>query len=65
MMICKADFEDLFPELFLPRDTESSVAEPNTESVARWEDDSGRATSAETTPQPRREAWSGSQHRSL
>ncbi len=32
MMICKSDFEDLFPEIFQPDET----------CIARWEDDGGR-----------------------
>lgn len=67
MMICKADFEDLFPEIFLPRDIGGSTAEPSAACLARWEDDGGLATSVETTPQhnrrPIRATWSGLFHR--
>lgn len=39
MMLCKADFEELFPELFeQPRRT---PALPSADCVARWEDDGG------------------------
>jgi len=50
MMICKADFEELFPELFRPSATVSSVAEPSAKCLARWEDDGGRTTSATIIP---------------
>ena len=54
MMICKADFEELFPELFRPSDMERSVAEPSAKCLARWEDDGGRTTSANVIPLPHR-----------
>ena len=54
MMICKADFEELFPELFRPSDMERSVAEPSAKCLARWEDDGGRTTSANVIPLSRR-----------
>ena len=44
MMICKADFEELFPELFQPSDMVSSVPGPSVKCLARWEDDGGRTT---------------------
>ena len=50
MMICKADFEELFPELFRPSDIVKSVAEPSARCLARWEDDGGRTTSANIIP---------------
>lgn len=54
MMICKADFEELFPELFRPSDMVRSVAEPSGKSLARWEDEGGRTTSANIIPLPHR-----------
>ena len=54
MMICKADFEELFPELFRPSDMVRSVAEPSAKCLARWEDDGGRTTSANIIPMPHR-----------
>ena len=53
MMICKADFEELFPHIFAP-DSRPSVApgsgvKPGVASIARWEDDGGRTLA----PQPR------------
>ncbi len=54
MMICKADFEELFPELFRPSDMERSVAEPSAKCLARWEDDGGRTTSTNIIPLPHR-----------
>lgn len=53
-MLCKADFEELFPELFRPSDMVSSVAEPSAKCLARWEDDGGRTTSASVIPLPQR-----------
>ena len=50
MMICKADFEELFPELFRPSDMERSVAEPGAKCLARREDDGGRTASANIIP---------------
>lgn len=52
MMICKADFEELFPDLFRPTDIEPSAAKPSAKCLARWEDDGGRTTSASTVPLP-------------
>ncbi len=45
MMICKVDFEEIFPEMFKPE--QSQVASPNapgprTPCSDRWEDDGGR-----------------------
>ncbi|MBN8189995.1 hypothetical protein JF540_25245 [Salipiger thiooxidans] len=54
MMICKADFEELFPELFRPSDMERSVADPGAKCLARWEDDGGRTTSTNIIPLPHR-----------
>lgn len=54
MMLCKADFEELFPDLFRPRDVVSLTAEPSAGCLARWEDDGGRTTSANIIPLPRR-----------
>lgn len=54
MMVCKADFEELFPELFRPSDMERSVAEPSGKCLTRWEDDGGRTTSANIIPLPHR-----------
>ncbi len=54
MMICKADFEELFPELFRPSDMVKSVAEPSAKCLARWEDDGGRTTSANIILLPHR-----------
>lgn len=45
MMICNADFEELFPDLFQtePDPAVQQVAgEPSVECIARWEDDGGR-----------------------
>ncbi|KAA8606069.1 hypothetical protein AL036_16185 [Salipiger aestuarii] len=54
MMICKADFEELFPDLLGPKVRRPSAAGPSAECVARWEDDGGRTTSANIIPLPRR-----------
>lgn len=54
MMICKADFEELYPELFRPSDMERSVAEPRAKCLARWENDGGRTTSTNIIPLPHR-----------
>lgn len=54
MMLCKADFEELFQDLFRPKDMVSSVAEPSAKCLARWEDDGGRTTSANIIPLPHR-----------
>ena len=46
MMICRADFEELFPEMFQPRHrpTAIDVADaPSPACIARWVDDGGRA----------------------
>lgn len=45
MMICDADFEELFPNLFQPEhaDTVQPTAKaPSAECIARWEDDGGQ-----------------------
>ena len=54
MMLCKADFEELFPDLFRPKDIEPSAARPSARCLARWEDDGGRTTSANIIPLPHR-----------
>ncbi|TCO68705.1 hypothetical protein [Rhodovulum euryhalinum] len=54
MMICKADFEELFPDLFGPKDIEPLAATPSARCLARWEDDGGRTISANIIPLPRR-----------
>ncbi|SEN99523.1 hypothetical protein SAMN05216227_10382 [Pseudorhodobacter antarcticus] len=44
MMICKADFEELFPEIFgsEPRlSPKPKVHQPSVECLGRWEDDGG------------------------
>ncbi|MBL3702116.1 hypothetical protein GI582_05320 [Sulfitobacter sp. BDSS02] len=50
MMIGKADFERLLPEIFRVRDNESLTGQPSAECVARWEDDGGRTAPAKTPP---------------
>lgn len=45
MMLCKADFEELFPDLFKPirHPVEGTTADaPSAACIARWEDDGGR-----------------------
>ena len=45
MMICKADFEDLFPDLFQSEPEPAArrkIVPPGADSIARWEDDGGR-----------------------
>lgn len=45
MMLCKADFEEIFPELFKPTKcalAETSVAANHPACIARWEDEGGR-----------------------
>jgi len=45
MMICKADFAELFPHLFLPEPAPAAhpmASAPPVECMARWEDDGGR-----------------------
>lgn len=54
MMLCKADFEELFPDLFRPKYIEPSAARPSARCLARWEDDGGRTTSANIIPLPHR-----------
>ena len=49
MMICKADFEDLFPHLFKPEPTlpaRKKAKTPSASCIARWEDDGGRSKPA-------------------
>lgn len=49
MMICKADFEELFPDLFQPEpnpDTPRMAKPANARCIARWEDDGGRSLPA-------------------
>lgn len=55
MMICKADFDEIFPETLPParRAVEpKAAAGPGPAAIARWEDDGG----ALRRPLPRREA---------
>ncbi|MEP3687498.1 MULTISPECIES: hypothetical protein [Sulfitobacter] len=40
MMLCRADFEELFPEMFEPQ-VSATPAAPSDDCVARWEDDGG------------------------
>ena len=45
MMICKADFEELFPEIFAPESRngpKTTALQPNAECLVRWEDGGGR-----------------------
>lgn len=45
MMICRADFEELFPECFAsdtPKRGETKPVGPSDTCMARWEDDGGR-----------------------
>lgn len=45
MMLCKADFEEIFPELFKPNQfhlAEKPVGVTRPACIARWEDDGGR-----------------------
>lgn len=51
MMICKADFEELFPDLFQPEPATTAnqmTKLPSVECLARWEDDGGRSWPATT-----------------
>lgn len=44
MMICDADFEELFPDLFQPEPApgmQPIAKGPSAECIARWEDDGG------------------------
>lgn len=53
MMICKADFEELFPATFKPKLRSSTVLalpEPAPACIARWEDDGGRTTPVTVRP---------------
>ena len=52
MIICKADFEELFPEIFAPEPHLSpklKVHQPSAECLRRWEDDGGHFGAS---PQP-------------
>lgn len=53
MMICKADFDELFPSLAAtrPRAEDSTPPRPSAGCITRWEDDGGRTPPA---AQPRR-----------
>lgn len=54
MMICKADFEELFPKTFKPDQRPvagKAAGDPGPSCIARWEDDGGR-----TRDQRRRDA---------
>jgi hypothetical protein len=45
MMLCQANFEDLFPDLFPGEAPETEAIRPkgaSADCVARWEDDGGR-----------------------
>lgn len=42
MMICRADFEELFPETFRPTPKSDSGQSRTEECLARWEKDGGR-----------------------
>lgn len=53
MMICAADFEELFPDLFQPAtasDAQPKAKAPSTECIARWEDDGGLHIQAARRP---------------
>ena len=64
MMICKADFEELFPETFPARHDERA-GQPNPDCLARWEDDGGRTAPARLRYRPFEVAWSGRSLRSV
>ncbi len=51
MMICRADFEDLFPHLFAPkaRPVAKKVQIQKVACIARWKDDGG---TVQTLPPP-------------
>ncbi|MBK0328411.1 hypothetical protein I5535_14065 [Rhodobacteraceae bacterium F11138] len=54
MMICAADFEELFPDLFAPEPAfvvRPAANAPSAECIARWEDDGG--SHAEIAPSRR------------
>ncbi|MEX3314187.1 hypothetical protein [Sulfitobacter sp. PS-8MA] len=40
MMLCRADFEELFPELFDPQ-AHAAASAPAADCLDRWEDDGG------------------------
>ena len=49
MMICNADFEDLFPHLFKPEPAfaaRQKTTSPSASCIARWEDDGGQSKPA-------------------
>lgn len=53
MMICAADFEELFPDLFQPATASAAQPKakaPSTECIARWEDDGGLHIQAAPPP---------------
>lgn len=52
MMICKADFEELFPELFQTRADAGRVSDPTLRCLARWEEDGGRVAQANPGSRP-------------
>lgn len=49
MMICKADFEELFPETFRKQE-DHPAGGPDAASLSRWEDDGGRTVSLPQRP---------------
>ena len=56
MMICKADFDELFPNLFAEdsRTRPQTIAKgPNDTSLRRWEDDGGHPGSASQPREPK------------
>ena len=61
MMICSADFEELFSDLFRPRAQANRAAESSAQCLARWEQDRGRV--APTDPDHRPENGSASRIR--
>lgn len=55
MMLCKADFEQLFPESFAPEqmiETETFDLGPSAACIARWEDDGGLTLAEFASDQP-------------
>ncbi len=46
MMICDADFQDLFPDLFPPSPQDATPKDASKTCLARGEDDGGRAHDA-------------------
>ena len=53
MMLCSADFEELFPELFPPQANDGLTKNPGAGSASRWNDFAGTAMPTENI---RREA---------